>query len=254
MPISNALRFSELQFRVRCSIIEEFRQEKELVLTGEIANEPGCGVSQFAAQHATCVVQTLKSTFAMQFCCGTEDCAAAGVSTQERRDLGITMDSKTVHRRRAIFGRNTISEDALIHYANGTVAKPQSIWNVDSITKSAPKKEVAAQSLPRSAALKKRECSGFTLTSDPNGFTRPADNTQIVSTTVDGGTEGGTAHIMTERSQSWSTTFEAGLSFDVFSSSVSFTTTEEISKSFEIDVPVAAGQTGAMGFTAILRW
>ena len=45
----------------------------------------------------------------------------------------------------------------------------------------------------------------------------------------------------------------AGLTFEVFSAGVSFTTEESLSKSKTVTVPVPPNQNGAMGFTAGLR-
>lgn len=95
----------------------------------------------------------------------------------------------------------------------------------------------------------RRDCD---YTPDGDIYTRPGA-LQIVLTGVDGGTGGSEVKITQERSVSRSSTFEAGVGFEVFSASVSITFEETITNSQEKTFTIPAGQSGKLGFTPTLK-
>ena len=97
---------------------------------------------------------------------------------------------------------------------------------------------------------KRATCSGWKPTSDI--YTKNDLNFKIVSSSVNGGTTGSTISITTERSVSTSSTFDISVT-DIIGLGASFATTEETSSSNTVQVPVAAGSTGEMAFTAKLH-
>lgn len=98
--------------------------------------------------------------------------------------------------------------------------------------------------------LRRRACDEKSWKPDPDREkdTRPADNVQIVLTSVAGPS---TPIIQHSRSQSWTASMNVGFP-DVVSLGVGFemTETSEDSESYIFSVP--AGQTGDVGFTAYL--
>ena len=151
--------------------------------------DPGCGRTAFTARHATCVLQPIAETFAVQFCCGTGDCKAAGVPDSAIASMGITQSSESVKKRMLQDGSRILTTDAFLKHRNGTIIKPASIHNVDAIVSSNTVK--ARAPVQKRRILRKRAgCNDFRITSDPAGFTRPSDMTQIVSPSVNGGNAG----------------------------------------------------------------
>ena len=195
----------------------------------------GCGTTIGAYKHATCSELSVKDTFMVQYCCGSGDCTAAGSGSK-----------------RSIFGlqdRSTPGLTGLKFTApNGSIIQPVQVGDPPS----KPSKR-AADLHKRSVDLTKRDsCSKWTSDSGMSDYTRPSDNETIVASGVDGGQGGSSVQITHERSQSWTTSISAGLSFEVFSATMDFSMTQEVSTSEAYTFNVPAGESGNVGWTATL--
>jgi hypothetical protein len=188
---------------------------------------PGCGKTISTFQNAGCQRLAIKDTFMVQFCCGTGDCHEAGVGNAKRDEL-LRIGSASVG---GLFG-------ASFEYANGTAIVPIQQGNMMPV--------VDVES-PRPRA----ECV-YTANGGMEGYTRPADNTQIVKgSTVTGPAE---IEITETREQSWTTSMEAGVNFlEIITASVGFEFSESISESTTYKFQIQEGDSGIIGFTAYLR-
>lgn len=189
----------------------------------------GCGTTIGAFQNAACASLSVKDTFMVQFCCGTGDCTAAGVANA-KRDGTYQIRAASA----GLFG-------AVLKFANGSVIAP------------AQQGELSANSAQKKA-FRRADCV-YTADSGMEEYTRPADDTQIVTNSaVNGGTQGNSVEISTARTQEWSTSISAGVDiFEIVSTSVSFEFSESITDTTTYTFNVPAGQTGQVGFTANLR-
>jgi len=183
----------------------------------------GCGITIGTFQNAACANFDIAETFMVQFCCGEGDCTAAGVPVPggAKRDLTYQI------------GPAGGISAATFMYNNGTIIEP-------------------AQQGPMllDSALTKRQ-SGCSYAAEGEPYTRPADNTQIVTP---GGVVSGTITISETRTQEWTTSIDAGINIlEIVSAGVSFSISESVSDSTEYSFTAPAGQTGRVGFTANLR-
>ncbi|KAL9081316.1 MAG: hypothetical protein Q9157_000171 [Trypethelium eluteriae] len=131
---------------------------------------------------------------------------------------------------------------------NGSVIQPVQVGEMPS----QPSKRASDLHQSFNGLIKRDSCSKWTADSGMEQYTRPSDNTSIVATGVNGGTGGSSVQITHERSQSWTTSISAGLSFDVFSANMEFSMTQEVSTSKAYTFNVPAGQSGNVGWTATL--
>jgi hypothetical protein len=198
-----------------------------------------CGKPIGAFHHATCAALAIKKTFMVQFCCGSGDCTAAGASPAGK--------IRGIDRRGASLGQGVYILDG-----NGTIIPPIQIGKPPELSQ---KREPS----PSTPSLTKRGCTQNSWKADPgkDSYTRPADNTQLVSdNNAEGGTGGSTIQITHTREQSWSTTFGATMGIeDVLSLGLSFeqSFSESVSDSKSYTFNVPAGQSGFVGFTATMR-
>ncbi|THY95088.1 hypothetical protein D6C92_04571 [Aureobasidium pullulans] len=184
-----------------------------------------CGTTIGTFKNAACTSLNIKETFMVQFCCGQGDCAAAGVSAPpgDKRDLVYRVPSAEAGGLSA----------AMLMYQNGTIIPP---------AKAGP--------MPASSRLDRRDDCSYTA--DGQAYTRPADNTQLV--TKKSLTGPADVEISTSRTQEWSTSISAGVNIlEIVSSSVSFEFSESVTDSTSFTFPIPSGQTGRVGFTANLR-
>lgn len=162
-----------------------------------------------------------------QFCCGSGECGAAGVSKKMIRGLNYARGASLV----GVGFRN----------ADGVEIKPIEVGE--------PPEWQNTRSKDRRALAPSDDCKYI-----PDGEVYTTNGAlQIVLTGVDGGTGGSEVKITQERSVSQSTTFEAGVNFEVFSASVSVTFEETITDGEEKTFAIPAGQVGKLGFTPILK-
>lgn len=162
-----------------------------------------------------------------QFCCGSGDCSAAGVS------------------KKMIRGLNYARAGSLI----GSGFRDASGATIEPIEVGEPPEWKSSWKNGRRAIGRRDDCN---YTPDGDIFTTNGP-TQIIMTGVDGGTAGSEVKITQERSVSRSTTFEAGVGFEVFSASVSITFEETLTDGEEKTFTIPAGQVGKLGFTPIWK-
>lgn len=162
-----------------------------------------------------------------QFCCGSGDCTAAGVSKKMIRGLN--------------YARGATVAGVGFRDADGN--------NIEPIEVGVPPELRGGWENERRAIGRRDDCNYI-----PDGEVFTTNGaTEIVLTGVDGGTGGSEVKITQERSVSRSSTFEAGIGFEVFSASVSITFEETLTDGQEKTFTIPAGQTGKLGFTPILK-
>ena len=186
-------------------------------------DEQECGVVVGAYKNAGCVAAVLKETFLVQFCCGTGDCGAAGVSKKMNRGMN--------------YPRGASLSGAKLRDADGAIIEPIEVGSPPNWGNGR-------------RALHRRDCS---YEAQGDLFTKPGA-LEVVLTNVDGGVAGSEVTITQERTVSRSTTIQAGVNvFDIVSASVSYTFEESLSDSKAKAFNIAAGQTGKLGFTPTLK-
>ncbi|KAF1967455.1 hypothetical protein BU23DRAFT_592632 [Bimuria novae-zelandiae CBS 107.79] len=173
----------------------------------------GCGFAIGSFQQPTCAKLALKASFMVQTCCG-EDCDKAG--GKMIRGLGPVGSKRSI----SLDGRGGL----LLKDANGNIIEPAVIGPPVDQSVHVGEKPAASRSI-----LEKRSC---TENSWQGGevLTRPADEVQIMSDSVNGGTEGASVTVTTERSQSYTSSMSLGIS-DIISLGVSTEFTESYSTS-----------------------
>lgn len=127
----------------------------------------GCGTTIGAYSQATCSVQNLKTTFMVQFCCGSGDCDAAGA----KKIRGID------------YKRTASSTGVLIKDKNGTIIAPVEVRKPIDLSKLMAKRNIEEKRTPKPdplpAGLAKRvSCSSYTVNGDPGlSFSRDDSET-----------------------------------------------------------------------------
>ncbi|KAM7214989.1 hypothetical protein V8F06_009666 [Rhypophila decipiens] len=200
----------------------------------------GCGAVMASFSNRQCAVLNIDQTFMVQFCCGFDDCRAAG-AVKVRRD-GIVepvepSDFPTLspHAKRSSGGA------VMLQYPNGTIIQPLQVGPPAGLK--TVKKSIAQP-------LKKRSCdAGWEPVEGKEDYTRPADNTQIVAREVTGP---GEITIAETREQSFTTTMNLGFA-DIVSFGIGFEMTESKSDSSEHKMSIGEGQSGSVGFTSYMR-
>ncbi|KAL8727006.1 MAG: hypothetical protein Q9181_005863 [Wetmoreana brouardii] len=196
----------------------------------------GCGFVVGSFKNAACQAVSLKETFIVQHCCGSADCEKVGGLKAVR---GID------------YKRGLPTNDAEVKW-DGRVIEPAQVGE--------PPKKTARRDDTLKLFRRGDDCKDYI----PDGevYTRPADDTQVVATGVDGGTTGSEVTITTERTVSQSVTFSAGFNIEIISAStdisnISFpmqrTFEESISNGKEKKWTIPAGQNGKVGFTPTLK-
>jgi hypothetical protein len=162
----------------------------------------------------------------IQSCCG-KACKDAGVS--KIRGIGPMGAVRSV----SVDGRGGL----VLKNANGTRIEPAEIG---------PPPELANDG----KTIRRDEDHHCTKNSWSGGdvLTKPADNVQIVKSSVTGPAS---VQVTTERTQSWTNSMSLGFN-DIISLGVSTEFTESVSSSVAVTVDIAEGQTGKLGFTATL--
>lgn len=205
-----------------------------IVKTPAATDIVGCGRARAYFKQPACALLELESTFMIQSCCG-DDCKSAG-GGKMIRGIGQMGTARSI----LLDGRGGL----LLQYANGTIIEPAEV--------APPSALVNAKTMKRQDTTEQRlQKRGCTKNSWKGGkvLTKPADNVQIVyESSVTGP---GSVSITQERTQSWSTSMSIGIA-DVLSLGISAEFSESVSSSKEVTVSFAAGQTGRIGFTAIL--
>ncbi|KAH6641071.1 hypothetical protein F5144DRAFT_481645 [Chaetomium tenue] len=213
---------------------------------------PGCGYPIASFSNPVCAVVNLEKTFMVQFCCGLGDYSSAGASKLRRSAKfgGAYGWNERLDTAAASGGMYSI----VLRDANGTEIKPAQVGPPpDSLSthRSAPLQIDTAPAGVSTRQLHPRSsCSENSWTADDgySEYTRPADNTQIVKTSVAGPAD---QQISTTRSQSFTTSMNLGFA-DVLSLGVSFEMTESYGDSESSTFHVPDGQSGDVGFTAYL--
>ncbi|KAI0112521.1 hypothetical protein GGR51DRAFT_557103 [Nemania sp. FL0031] len=214
---------------------------------------PGCGEIQKHFQDATCGTVKLDDTFMVQFCCGSGDCAAAGIPNQ----TGATERSTLLQS--AKFGRGISSGDiSFVSASGGSGGGVQSLRIAINGTEIEPiyvgPPQVTTNNASLAVSRRGGVCDGdWVPDAGFEDYTRPADGPQIVSNLAKGPV---TVTVTDTRTQEWSQTVEASLGFaDILSLGVSFsmTFTESLSNSQAIEYQVDEGVSGYVSWTSFLR-
>ncbi|KAL8994416.1 MAG: hypothetical protein Q9169_005603 [Polycauliona sp. 2 TL-2023] len=208
-----------------------------LVKSPASTDEPGCGYIVGNFKNAVCAKINLKKTFMIQQCCGSSECEAA---------TGGAKMIRGIENRRSLGGRSVEIKDQ-----DGNVVEPIEIGYPP---RNKEKRSAVAEDL-NSEALRRRDDEADCNKYIPDGdvFTRPADRPQLVSTVVDGGSTGNDITILQAREVSRSTSFSAGINFEIFSASTELTFEESITDTKQKTWTVPAGQTGKVAFTPTLK-
>ncbi|KAF2723499.1 hypothetical protein K431DRAFT_292537 [Polychaeton citri CBS 116435] len=194
--------------------------------------DEGCGKIIASFSQPTCALVNLKETFMVQFCCGNDDCKAAGASVKRSDGQGGAYFLKDV---------------------NGTIIPPAQFGPM--VTAKSEKAKKSTRPALASSLLAKRggACTKNSWVADAGqeSYTRPADGSQIVYDSV---AAGQTVTITEERSVSFTQTLSASFGFeDIVDIGVSFSVSEEQSESKSLMFTAPAGQSGSVDFTPTLR-
>lgn len=163
----------------------------------------------------------------VQFCCGSGDCAAAGVPWGKRQD-----PTKLV-------GASNGFQGAYLKFANGSIIPP---------LETGPSPDVVTR---------QDDCNGFkdgSYIADGDVYLKTFD-TITVSPTVGPFTEDTEVDVTYDQSVSRTTSFDASIGdpFGIISLSVNVAFEDSRSEGFTIKVPVPAGQQGVVGFTPVYQ-
>ncbi|KAK3301862.1 uncharacterized protein B0T15DRAFT_544888 [Chaetomium strumarium] len=211
---------------------------------------PGRGYLIASFSQPACAVLELEKTFMLQFCCGADDCSAAGAGKVRRSakfggryGWGELLDLNAA---------STGLYSLALRDANGTEITPAQIGPPHESTKRQPSQSAAdLLAVPSTRGVKsKRSCQQNSWRADEGRaeYTRPADGTQILLRAVRGP---GQFQITETRSQSFTTSMDIGFA-DVLSLGVGFEMTETVEDSQAYTFTVGEGQTGDVGFTPYL--
>lgn len=193
-----------------------------ILRTPAYTDRPGCGINVLSVRNPSCNRVNIQQTFAVQYCCGTDDCNAAGAGLG-KRDGGAS--------------------GMRMYYANGTAIAPLASYPAPV---DAPVKREPAALSRMGAPLTKRDCV-FNPSNGP--YTFPGD-TQVVDPNIQNGPA--SVEISSSVSVGYTTTIEAGLSFEVFSAGFSFSIEETVTESLSYTYQVQDGQSGVVTWTPIL--
>lgn len=204
----------------------------------------------------------------VQFCCGSGDCAAAGIPNQSgARTLtrsakfgqGFSSGVDFISSTAGGSGGSGGGMQSLRIAVNGTEIEPLYVGppQVPAEQQEEKEAEEVKREEVRSALLLSRDsgaCKGdWTPDAGYEDYTRPSDGPQIVSSLAKGPV---TVSITDTRTQEWSQTVETSLGFaDILSLGVSFSSTfsESLSNAQTVEYQVDAGISGYVGWTSFLR-
>ncbi|KAF2443134.1 hypothetical protein P171DRAFT_455988 [Karstenula rhodostoma CBS 690.94] len=197
----------------------------------------GCGAVIGAFHQPACALLNIESSFMVQSCCGRA-CDSAGAKMI--RGIGPMGAVRSV----SLDGHGGL----LLKDSNGTLIEPAEIGPPSELPNAGKGKRQHYQKTQTAQRLQKRACTENSWKgSEP--YTKPADNVQIVLEAAVPGPGG--IEVTRERTQSWSTSMDLGIS-DIISLGVSTEFTESVSISKSVTVDLVPGQSGKLGFTATL--
>jgi hypothetical protein len=217
---------------------------RTLIRTPVRPNDINCGGNVFVAEGATCSPIVIDNTFIASFCCGQDNCTAAGApwkrDTSKPRgsnmaagsgDLLTLYDSKgnmiEPHIAARIQGKLELETEAQVQ------PKPR--------TESMP---AAAVSQREPNRLTKRDCDGFEVTKGP--FTSGGQQYIIPEVVTCGPTAGCSAQISKEVTEETSFSVEVSVSdpLGIVSASVGFEFSKSVSQSFTGTWDFGPGERG----------
>jgi hypothetical protein len=227
--------------------------------------------------HATCAALNFKETFMVQFCCGDDDCKAAGLGKRSVKFGSEYLDARS----------GGGSGGAYLHYPNGTKIEPlfegppvgatsrkgrMDAGSTSDFVKPANTQQrrqaTAPSTCPAGAVgmkrdltenqIVQRDCSpdSGSWIAAAESYTRPAENVSIVLDSVNGGTGGNQITFTSTKSQTWTSSVEMSFGFaDVVSLGLSFKQDYscELSQTSQYTFSIPPNQVGAVGFTAFLE-
>ncbi|KAK4207877.1 hypothetical protein QBC37DRAFT_444238 [Rhypophila decipiens] len=221
---------------------------KTLVKSPASTSEVGCGYLIAAFSQPVCAVVELELSFMVQFCCGIDECneAVGSSSAFSAADFPASSSSSLSTGKRI----STLSGGVLLKYPNGTVIPPAEMGPPPAVKKrSSPRNSNSRVTRLRNrSTLHKRDCEEGSWNQQEE-YTRPADNTQIVSRNAVGP---GTIEITASRTQSYTTSMNIGFA-DILSFGLGFEVQESFTDSTAFSFTLEEGQSGNVGFTAFLR-
>lgn len=201
-------------------------------------------------KHPTCVQLDLKKTFMVQFCCGHDDCQAAGANGKR--------SAKFSPKYSGLRGRGSGSGAVYLQRPDGSIIEPIDVGkpkspaeiqaredNVCNKVINMPSKWDVIQGFHRRED--KGRCNKDWKGTDP--YTKPSEHTQIVANNIES-----SASCTITVKQEWTTTIDAGLTLaDIFSLGVSQSFNKGYSTTISQTVTVEKGQHGDWGWTAIME-
>lgn len=208
-----------------------------IVQTPVVATDGQCGGNVLIAQGATCAPIKVDNTFMVQFCCGVDDCGAAGAPPGRR----------SANPASSFGGSGSSGGMLLMHDRDGNVIEPKPISDV-LIDSNSPSSKRA---LTTESTVEKR-CEEFTPSGDP--YTKPGAQTIVSDTVTCPPTQGCNAQMGESVTESFSVegSVSVGDPLGIVSASVSVgweeSTTREFSSTFEF----GAGERGYVVFVPIL--
>ncbi|KAM7212420.1 hypothetical protein V8F06_012189 [Rhypophila decipiens] len=205
---------------------------KTVVKSPASTSEVGCGYLIAAFSQPVCAVVELELSFMVQFCCGIDECNEAVGSSSAFSAAEFPASS-------SLSKRSTLSGGVLLKYPNGTAIPPAEMGPTPPTVKkrSSPRNSNTRVTRLRSrSTLHKRDCEQGSWNQEGE-YTRPADNTQIVSPS---------------RTQSFTTSMDIGFA-DILSFGLGFKVQESFTDSTAFSFTLEEGQSGNVGFTAFLR-
>lgn len=178
----------------------------------------------------------------VQFCCGRDDCSAAGIINLPPRQQPHSSSQSTPG---SIVESASGGARSLRLAVNGAEIKPAYVG--PPLAATIQRRKLI---LPRDDGV----CDGeWVPVPGKEDYTRPADGAQIVSGLYTGPVD---VSITTTRTQSWSTTIETSLGFDdIISLGVSFSSefSESLSNSEAATYPIPDGESGYVAWTSYVR-
>ncbi|KAK4208591.1 hypothetical protein QBC37DRAFT_325443 [Rhypophila decipiens] len=186
---------------------------------------PGCGnaiVARRADSGCMNPAIQLQDTFLVQYCCGVQGCADAGLP----------------------IGRGSGGGSLYLTYANGTIIPP---------------KAVGSPRTPSSSSLTSRqvECEGWQpnsyAPSGPKKYYYVTKNTMIITSTVGPYTKDTDIQVSYDQTIEVSTTFElsVGDPLGIITATLGMTFARSETKAVTYDFTVPAGTVGRIGFTPV---
>ncbi|KAI4593020.1 hypothetical protein KJ359_010274 [Pestalotiopsis sp. 9143b] len=250
-------------YSVWLDVAEPERNCQTIIKSPARTVELGCGTPIAAYSHEACGHLELDTTFMVQSCCDDE-CDDAGLSTRSAKFPPDYLRAR---------GSGGGGSGLYLHRRDGTRIEPIEVGlppeYAGSQSSRPARRAVSADNLescndtPPQVTSKKRalfgrdKCTGYEDSwEQTDEYTRPADDSTMVKSGVNGGTAGNQIGVSTSRSQTWTSSVSMDFGFaDVISMGLSFSEDEscQLTDTEQYTFSVPAGQVGNVYWTATLH-